>query len=269
MNEILPFLSFVAVVVLILLAFYFIAQQKREQDEVFQRLAWRYSGRAIAGGLITPGGFMFNYAGAAVTVEGKRGGEGESDSTQIQIDWPDHSTRCEIYPERFSSRLGKLFGMTDVEVGSPEFDNLFVVTGDAESRLRELVTPDVQQAILALWRMPPIGDVYFSISGGKMVVKKLQLVRKEKPLGRLVEATLHLYDCARAHRAEGIEFVAQSRSEASVICQVCGEEIVEELVHCRRCQTPHHADCWEYFGGCSTFGCGEKRLSHAPPHTRS
>jgi hypothetical protein len=54
-------------------------------------------------------------------------------------------------------------------------------------------------------------------------------------------------------------------SDASVapICQVCGEEITEppidilkSRVDCSRCETPHHADCWEFNGGCSVYKCG-------------
>lgn len=38
-------------------------------------------------------------------------------------------------------------------------------------------------------------------------------------------------------------------------CLVCGEGLRAEPVTCRRCHTPHHAECWEYAGGCVTFAC--------------
>lgn len=38
-------------------------------------------------------------------------------------------------------------------------------------------------------------------------------------------------------------------------CRVCGTELVDGLVTCERCQTPHHKDCWEYWGRCATYGC--------------
>ena len=41
-------------------------------------------------------------------------------------------------------------------------------------------------------------------------------------------------------------------------CQICGEELGDQLVWCARCKTPHHADCWRYTGVCSTYGCGSK-----------
>ena len=42
------------------------------------------------------------------------------------------------------------------------------------------------------------------------------------------------------------------------VCQVCGEPLADgdrALVRCTLCETPHHAECWEYFEGCSTYGC--------------
>jgi len=41
-------------------------------------------------------------------------------------------------------------------------------------------------------------------------------------------------------------------------CQVCGSSLGEPVVRCARCRTAHHADCWEYLGGCATFGCGSR-----------
>ena len=41
------------------------------------------------------------------------------------------------------------------------------------------------------------------------------------------------------------------------VCQVCGVEIRAAPKLCPRCETPHHADCWEYTGKCSTYACGE------------
>ena len=50
------------------------------------------------------------------------------------------------------------------------------------------------------------------------------------------------------------------------LCQVCGEEIAEQLcVYCANCATAHHRDCWNYLGHCSTFACGSTRKSSKAP----
>jgi hypothetical protein len=39
-------------------------------------------------------------------------------------------------------------------------------------------------------------------------------------------------------------------------CRVCGTELAGTAqVSCERCQTPHHQDCWEYWGRCATYAC--------------
>lgn len=38
-------------------------------------------------------------------------------------------------------------------------------------------------------------------------------------------------------------------------CVVCRNELPADPVLCPRCETPHHADCWEYLGGCAIYGC--------------
>jgi hypothetical protein len=61
------------------------------------------------------------------------------------------------------------------------------------------------------------------------------------------------------------EETAPPREEMEVIesrgrCLVCGGPLRENVVHCRRCRTPHHEECWRYFGSCSTYGCREERF---------
>ena len=38
-------------------------------------------------------------------------------------------------------------------------------------------------------------------------------------------------------------------------CGVCGDPLAGDLVRCDLCDTPHHRECWEYIGGCTTFAC--------------
>ena len=52
--------------------------------------------------------------------------------------------------------------------------------------------------------------------------------------------------------------VVESAATATGECQICGASLEGSLVRCARCSTPHHADCWEYAGRCSTYGCGER-----------
>jgi hypothetical protein len=61
--------------------------------------------------------------------------------------------------------------------------------------------------------------------------------------------------------ADGTDYL-----EEAAKCPVCACSIFEgaeddPVVWCKRCNTPHHADCWQYNGGCALYGCREQ----APP----
>ncbi len=235
-----------------------------QRDGTFQRIARRFNGRAFQGGMFGGSQIRFEWHGASVLVDYQStGGKHSVHYTQLSISWPDMHTRCEIYPERFASRVGKMMGMLDVEIGSPAFDKDFIISGNSVGSLRDLLTPDVQASIYRLRRLHDTDDVYVAIGGGRMRVKKEGLLRSEPELTAFIEAALDLHDRATSENTSGIEIIStvSASSAEDVICQICGEGISEELVHCRRCHTPHHEDCWVYFGGCSTFGCGEKRYT--------
>src|SRR5579862_9091732 len=38
-------------------------------------------------------------------------------------------------------------------------------------------------------------------------------------------------------------------------CPICRTAGVTDPVQCPHCHLPHHKDCWEYNGGCGTYGC--------------
>lgn len=62
-------------------------------------------------------------------------------------------------------------------------------------------------------------------------------------------------------RAAGIAFVEQEAAFSldEAICRICGEPVTHAAAICRRCKTPHHRECWRYYGACSIYGCGETK----------
>ncbi len=53
----------------------------------------------------------------------------------------------------------------------------------------------------------------------------------------------------------GIVIVATEESVEKGRCPVCFTPLDARVKPCWRCRTPHHADCWAYFGGCAIFAC--------------
>jgi hypothetical protein len=57
-----------------------------------------------------------------------------------------------------------------------------------------------------------------------------------------------------------VEHLTQGR------CPVCSGKLEAEATHsCPACDTRHHAACWRWTGGCSTYACGE-RWTPGPGH---
>ena len=255
------------VVVAVMLVTFAIAYQIRSHGDLtrtYERLAQRVQGRCNVVGLWNQPSVNFVYKNAyALLHVDSTGGKHKTYYTQLRISWPDSRFRCEVYPEGVLSRVGKFLGMHDVEIGSAHFDSDYVISGNDVRELREFLTFEVQQRIDRLRKLSGNFDIYLSVSGGQLLIKKRGVIRDYAGLETFTLLCLELFDQAIQASAEGIEFV-EARTEAKLtlqaaVCQICGESVKLDAVFCRSCKTPHHKDCWEYYGACSTYGCGQRR----------
>ncbi|MBC8351378.1 MAG: hypothetical protein H8E66_05295 [Planctomycetes bacterium] len=274
--------AFFVTIAIVIIA-YIVGSQVRLKSQLrhsYQRLAQRFQGRCHNIGLWDRPSVDFVHKNAHVLVEiFSTGGKHAKYYTQLRISWPDSRFRCEVYPEGVLSRVGKFLGMGDVEIGSPRFDADYVIAGSDVRELQEFLTPPVQHCINELRAFgreyqsfrgyddryhSRQGDIYFAVNGGQMQIKKLGYLRDYGQLERFVLLSLALYDQSLVTSAKGIEFVetkpTATLSLAEAICQICGEMVKLDAVFCRTCKTPHHKDCWEYYGACSTYGCGQRRF---------
>lgn len=54
---------------------------------------------------------------------------------------------------------------------------------------------------------------------------------------------------------------AKKAVTSHALCPYCGDLLGNEPVStCQDCRTPHHRDCWQANGGCTTLGCPETPL---------
>ena len=109
---------------------------------------------------------------------------------------------------------------------------------------------------------PAISPLCIQLGRGALTITKVMAIQHGPDLIRFVETALDLYDQALLTQTRGITFVQETSAQVleQVVCRVCGEEIREGLVFCRRCKTPHHRECWQYVGRCSVFACGESEF---------
>jgi len=53
-----------------------------------------------------------------------------------------------IYPEDFTDRIGKLFGLKEIEIGDNEFDRNFIIKCDNDEFIKKLLTKELKRFML-------------------------------------------------------------------------------------------------------------------------
>lgn len=260
----------IVMVIVFAVALSFAMASKRNQQ--LAETARRYGGQLETGGLLSLPKIRFTYAGRNLLLTYQsQGDEGPTYKTNLAIPWPNRSLRCEIFPESSTDTLRKLIGMQDIQIGSPRFDDQFVITGNDEQAIKTLLTPEVQSRIAQLYNLKTgfssASGIYLHIFGGWLTVSKNGYLVSGEELDPFLGRFLDLFDAANLILTPGVVFLDNPTAAAPTTpaadaphCIVCGEPLTAELVSCRSCRTPHHRDCWQYFGGCATYACGGKQF---------
>ena len=177
--------------------------------------------------------------------------------------WP---YRLEIYPQRRPDD-GASNGPTDVRLGVPEFDDRYVVKSNDERFARDFLDGAARQALEDLRNLIGNDRLLVSMNSSRLMVRKESVIGGADDLAVFADLAGRLHDRIELfwQRASGIEILDEPAGAAEATaptCQICGSTIPPDArVDCRRCGTPHHKDCWEFNGQCSTYACGEKRFA--------
>jgi hypothetical protein len=147
-----------------------------------------------------------------------------------------------------------------VPCGDARFQRTITVRADHRTGAATLFSDGVCWQIYRLYQLVDNG-LSIRLCRGILLIQKPFLLRDYDALEQFTSVSLELYDQLMLTRAEGIDFIDDAGTLAvdQSTCMVCGDAIVNDLVFCQRCKTPHHGECWHYTGGCAIFGCREKR----------
>lgn len=182
--------------------------------------------------------------------------------TQIECKWPDQAFFCEVFTSGFPVTKSTVPMSTRTNWLS-KINGHFCVRTNDERLAERFLSEGVQWELAKLLAIRADHQMYLGVERGKLCIRKLGHLKRFEYLDEFTLVGLELFDQAMLTRSEGIEFLdagaAQIIDEAR--CQVCGEDILSDMVFCRRCKTPHHLDCWQYNGSCSIFGCQETRYA--------
>lgn len=246
-----------------LVAYVVSRSQQANRLTALRTVAAAWQGRAIDGGWFDHSHAELKIAGATARLQYAK--KGKRTVTEFTMHFPDPRLRLEIFPQTIVEQMKKFLGMQDIEVGSPRFDELFIVQGNDPGLIREYLSPETQAALQAVARCTWAFDMHLTIGGGTLRVTKGSDIYKLQSLLQLVQACETLFIALVAARSLGIEILPNAAPPrvSDTHCQVCGEGLHGTIVYCASCETPHHLDCWQYIGSCSVYACGQKRFRPA------
>jgi sarcosine oxidase delta subunit len=204
----------------------------------------------------------FPYGQAQATLHSVvvRGGQGRV-ATELLLDWPDSSLYCEVHTRACEWRLQAQSGANVIELGDPDFDPDHVVFTTLPDQARKLLNGGVRWELMRLQHALDVPGAFCRWRHGSLAIRVPVPLRRYDWLEEFILVALELYDQALLTQAHGIAFLDDHQAHVlrDAVCLVCGETIELDMVFCRRCKTPHHRECWQYTGGCTTYGCQERQ----------
>jgi hypothetical protein len=274
---ILPTLVFFLLILALAIGLRYYVESLRQINATFSRISRNFQGTYLHATPLRSPSIRFTHRDFPVDVEivslgnvlhPLRDGVWDYDSTyftQLRVASPQIPGRFEVYPDQPFLKAAKFLGTHDIELGDPRFDSRYIIRGAEPKEIRDLLNADLRSSIDQLRSLTHHDDVYVLVTRGRLLIKRRGYLREPALLEQFIHLGLQLFDYLLLAGCQGIEFVAKETQPDTdtAICQICGEDINRDAVYCLRCKTPHHGDCWQYVGACSTYGCGEKRFTHA------
>lgn len=240
-------------------------------NRIYQRLGKRYAAKQSKGGvfygyLLTNPSLSFNYGRTYCHVKNRKSRKfNEGRQTELLMVWPDRSFKLEVSTSPARSRNWGTSGWESVELDDPQFEGNFFVSTNQPKVAQQLLSSGVRWQLEQLRRHTGNLQLVVSINRGTLSISKPGYIKDYQLLDDFIRFSLELFDQLMLGSAEGIEFVREN--EAAVVsdvkCPICSEEIIQDMVVCTRCKTPHCLDCWQYNGQCATFACSETRFVRA------
>lgn len=232
----------------------------RRHINAFQMLAQRYGGVCVTNGIWGRPAARFKYGENSAHVEAKKN-RTLGRHTECHLQWDDDDFTCIIVPSHVQVGWRSAWGLQPVELDDPSFERRMQVLSSNVEAAKRLLSEGVRWQVQRLCEFLGDGHVELFWRKGSLTCRKFGWMRTYDNLDHFTRIFFELHDQGMLTRVEGISFVESEDAVAigDATCQICGEEIVVDMVFCGRCKTPHHRECWEYFGSCSIFGCQETK----------
>lgn len=258
----LPFIGVLLAVGFISAAIVKSAQGQGKRYSHLHNLAQRFSGHVVSGGWLEPASLHLESDGVPCRLSCHPGSKKVRAYTRATFQWTAPGI-LRLGPETFLTAVRKYFGAQDIQVNHFEFDQRFLIQGGPDAWVQLVLTPEVRAGIMEL------ADLSGTVLGGDSLTLEIgpsgvtfQVQRcllgteglAEDFLDQSIKVFLHL----REHQEGEVRVLPAAEMAAEGRCPVCSEVVDDAGMHCDRCRTQHHEDCWNYFGGCAIYACASR-----------
>lgn len=123
------------------------------KEEVWTRLSEEIEADFIDGGFLRGDKVIAKVREWMITLDTYTVSTGKTSTTYTRMRAPyvnKDGFRFKIHRKGFLSNFGKLFGLQDIEVGFPEFDEEFIIKGNDTEKLRELFSDSKIRELIQL-----------------------------------------------------------------------------------------------------------------------
>jgi len=239
--------------------------RRRRLRAAFDRLARRLGGTVTTQGGLGGPQLEFRVDGVPALLTVRPGAVKLPEWTRLRFSEPG-TRRLRVVPRKLSG-FEPLRGGVEVSSGEPAFDKHYKVEVDGTGSLlpvwRRLLATAGQ---LGMDRRIVPGAGLDVGPAGITVTNYSNLMDRPRDLEAFVDTAVDLFREIRGLGHPGVT-LSQLQIRPSGMCPVCSHDVGPGGRSCPGCHTAHHADCWEYFGGCSIYACsGGAKAASARPH---
>jgi hypothetical protein len=183
--QLLPTIFLILIAVLVLITIVYVYRNYSTMKRLFEAQALKRGGTVEQS--YTNRLLKFQYHDYPVTVSARPGSRYQPPETKvhIQLNKPVQST-VSISHESLASRIGKAFGSQDIQIGTDEFDNAFMVKADDEQYVRSLLTMTIQNKLLELQHERP----RVLLKGSTLGVSVPRLMKTDEQYDQLIDLAI-------------------------------------------------------------------------------
>jgi len=183
----------------------------------------------------------------------------QSPFTRLQCDYAPRGF-LRVVPEGILSTIRKAFGAQDIQIGDTHFDDQFIIQGSPEAWVTGILDPETRRRILLLtsFGQSLLAGSAFSLEAGPsgVTITCGRNLGDDMPkLQSFLDNALALHGRVLGRSSDGIQVLSGESHASRGTCPVCANSLDSNVQRCPTCATPHHSDCWQYFGGCAIYGC--------------